>query len=127
MMAHKVRAHPEDQGDLSEMFRFKIEMKHKSAFARQLSEAVYMKNSPSVILNLKDEYSRCLVPDIPLGDRGWNDEGEQRSSAKTDREPLERTTAFEAKQIVRIPIRSTRCTKTVFKKTTKRKNKRIKY
>ena len=69
MHVHKEKAHPEDDMAFQEMFRFRVEMTHTSSFNRQLSEAVLMKNSKSIILNLKGEYSRCLIPDIHLNDR----------------------------------------------------------
>ena len=46
-----------------------------------------MKNSKAIILNLKDEYTRCIIPDLKLEDRGWNLEGTQRDSAKFEGTP----------------------------------------
>ena len=42
-----------------------------------------MKNSKAIILNLKDEYSKCIVPDFTLGERGLGVQGQQRECAKT--------------------------------------------
>ena len=60
------------------IFRFDIVKQHRSAFYRQLSESIIMKNSKSITLNLKDAYSRCIIPDIKLGERGWREVGPQR-------------------------------------------------
>ena len=53
-------------------------------------ETVRMKNTKAVILNSKDEYQRCIVPDIPLTDRGWIIGGPQRPEARTDSTPKQR-------------------------------------
>ena len=62
-----------------EMFRFQMEMKDRTLSAKQLSEEVFMKPSPSLILKLKEENSSSLVPDISLGDRSWQDEEEKKT------------------------------------------------
>ena len=46
-----------------------------------------MKSSDCIVLNLKDEYSRCMIPDITLGDRGWNIDKPQRQTAKFEGKP----------------------------------------
>ena len=76
--------------DIPNQFRFKVTAQHKGAFYRQISEAVIMNNSKAIILNLKDEYSRCIVPDFKLGERWWREEGQQRECTKTVERPRER-------------------------------------
>ena len=88
---HLKIAHPEWlEMDWNNMFRFEVESANKSAFDRQLREAVRMKNTQAVVLNSKDEYQRCIVPDIPLTDRGWVAGGPQRPEARTDSTPKQR-------------------------------------
>ena len=69
------------------MFRLEVEETHKNAFNHQLAEAVMMKNSISIVLNMRDEYARCLIPDIPLVDRGRVEGGPQRQEAVTNKSP----------------------------------------
>ena len=65
-------AHPECIAqDWNNKFRLEVESAHRTTFERQLAEAVRQKNTSSVLMNNKDEYVRCLVPDIPLQDRAW--------------------------------------------------------
>ena len=62
-------AHPELH-IIPNQFRFDVIQQHRGAFYWQLSKAILMKNSNAIILNLKDEYSRCKIPDFTLGERG---------------------------------------------------------
>ena len=73
-----------DKPEWKDKFRFQMVEQHKTAFTRQLSECLRMKNSPAIIMNLKYEYTGCVIPDLPLSDRGWIKEGPQRQSAKID-------------------------------------------
>ena len=54
-----------------------------------------MKNRSYVVLNLKDEYSRCMIPDVTLGDRGWKVDGPQRETARFEGEPRMRVRVFD--------------------------------
>ena len=86
--AHLTKAHPDKvKKKWQDYFRFEVKQMHRSAFNRQLSEALEIKNSKAVIMNLKEEYVRCLIPDIPLRDRGWIEGGPQRPETKTDDTP----------------------------------------
>ena len=80
MHVHLQTAHPGESKDFERIFRFDVEESYQSAFTRQLGEAVKMKNSGAVILNLKEEYSRCIIPDVGLGERGWKEWGDPRES-----------------------------------------------
>ena len=76
-------AHPGEKKPYREVFRFEVEGHYQTAFSRQLGEAVRMKNSRSIILNRKEDYSRCIVPDLGLHDRGWREDGRpKRDTAK---------------------------------------------
>ena len=69
------------------MFRFDKVKSHQTAFSRQLSEVIAMKKGDCIIMNLKDEYSRCCIPDYPQGERRWPEGGVIPNHAKTDRNP----------------------------------------
>ena len=48
-------------------FRMKIISKHKSAFERQVTEAVLIRrNMGPNLLNSKQEYNRCYIPKIEV-------------------------------------------------------------
>ena len=49
-------------------FKWEIIKSHKSSFERQISEAVYirMEEGKSKVLNNKQEYSRCILPQISV-------------------------------------------------------------
>ena len=49
-----------------------------------------MKRSKCINLNLKDEYTRCMIPDVTLGDISWQVDGRQRECAKIDYAPRRR-------------------------------------
>ena len=86
MHQHMIMAHP-GITEYDRVFRFDVVEAHSSAFTRQLAEAIQMKNSQAVMLNLKDECTRCIIPDIKLEDRGWKVGGPQRKSSKFEGEP----------------------------------------
>ena len=70
-------------------FRMKILSSHKSAFERQIAEAVLIhKYLGPMLLNSKSEYNRCKIPRIvmKLGD----DEPEEDPDKKSEREAIER-------------------------------------
>ena len=96
MYIHQNLVHPSNS-QFESMFRFDILERHPTAFSRQLGEAVIMKNSIAVILNSKDEYNRCIVPDISLKDRGWNEGVFQRQYAKFEGKVRPRTKGINDK------------------------------
>ena len=74
-----MRAHPDVQDvKIEESFRFDVIQKHRTAFNRQLSEVLAMKASNCYVMNLKDEYTRCVIPDVNLTDREWQDQHDDR-------------------------------------------------
>ena len=48
-----------------------------------------MKSSTAVIMNDRDGYTRCVIPNLPMGDRTWIPGEPQRLSAVTNVEPRE--------------------------------------
>ena len=79
MKDHIEENHPEvGPGDKPEnLFRMKIHRRFSSALDRQLGEAVSLASSGGVesplTMNRKDEYSRCVVPEVRVSE-GWRDE-----------------------------------------------------
>ena len=134
MSEHMRIAHPGEKKNYEDIFRFEVLSNFKSAFSRQLGEAILMKNSGSIIMNLKEEYSRCIVPDINLGERGWREGGApQRESAKFSgevkmRESKEENTVRTVSSTDDVkPSRRKRMIEIKFKMRRKRKLHREKY
>ena len=76
---HILKAHPDYQGaDLRRHFRFDVVKNHRTAFERELSEVLWIKQSRGYVLNLKDKYTRCVIPDMKLVDRQWCEEVPER-------------------------------------------------
>ena len=82
-------------------FQFKIQQRYKSATDRQLTEAIYIARNGGMgsesIMNRKDEFSRCLIPELEMKGRNT------RVSAKKDdqkrlREPEEDEHKRDAKK-----------------------------
>ena len=62
VVIHHPRMNPEDVS-----FKMRIISSHKSAFERQLKEAVLIqKYSNTTLMNSKTEYNRCSVPRISI-------------------------------------------------------------
>ena len=65
-MRHCVEKHPEEDPDKVD-FRMKILSSHKSAFERQIREAVLIEsNAGEYSLNSKLEYSRSNIPKMKM-------------------------------------------------------------
>ena len=62
-------------------FKIKTLSSHRTAFRRQLHEAVSISREPGTVLNNLDEYSRCLIPTLEVK-RGRH----EASGAKKSRE-----------------------------------------
>ena len=71
-------------------FTFKIHQKHKSALDRQLGEAITIARHGGMgsdqVMNRKDEFSRCLIPEIEMKDRNTQI-GQKKNEHKRSREP----------------------------------------
>ena len=63
--------HPLGISNLRESFKFEVISQHRSAFNRQISEAIDIKNSEYPLMNNKDQYNHCIIPEITRGERGW--------------------------------------------------------
>ena len=66
---HPEHPKPDDPQGVADLFEVKIVKKHKSAMTRQLHEALTITKSTGIVLNQKDEYSRCIIPEMEM--RGW--------------------------------------------------------
>ena len=90
MRQHILERHPETDTEkpAQEWFTMKVHKKFSTALERQLGEAVCIARSggagASNLLNRRDEFSRCIVPEITL-DEGWRGDIRQ----KRNREEVE--------------------------------------
>ena len=53
-----------------ETFRFEALGQVKGAMNRQIAEVLQIKNSKSILMNDRDMYTRCILPEIPRLQRG---------------------------------------------------------
>ena len=89
---HMTRVHPEiDKSEYYQFCRFEVQQKHTSAFRRQLHEVVALKRAPCIVLNLRDEYTRCCTPDVPLDTKRWPEDGVIPDYAKTTDTPRKKS------------------------------------
>ena len=123
--AHQQMVHPNRQ-DFNNMFRFDVIGRHQTSFIGQLAEATVMKNSQSVVLNLKDEYTRCIIPDITLGDRGWQIGGPQRPTSRLAGEPRLRIRGSDDPDLTEDTLKVTRRPKVPVIVFTRKRQKRKK-
>ena len=95
MLRHLLDAHQGkgvgDPADLS--FKMSIHKKYRSPLERQLGEAINIANAggPGAegVLNQKEEYSRCVVPELQVSE-GWRDTRKQkrcREQGPTSQDP----------------------------------------
>ena len=49
---------------------FDVVGRWRGAMSRQIHECLLIKNSTSRVMNRKDVYNRCILPEIKLKDRG---------------------------------------------------------
>ena len=122
MHVHMTRFHPGIAGNFKDIFKFQVVEKFKSAFNRQLEEPINMKNCPGISMNLREEYSRCMIPDVILSDRGWQETGPQRESANIDPKDSKRVIPFMKNDDEKIERRMIRNKEIEFK-LKKRKNR----
>ena len=82
MLKHIVDKHEDIDPELVE-FRMKVIIQHKTAFERQISEAVQIRrNAGPFLLNSKLEYNRCFIPKIVVK----RDEKPEKADEKSVRE-----------------------------------------
>ena len=79
-----------------ESFRMKVHSRCKSALGRQLGEALNIARAGGTdaegVLNRKDEYSRCVIPELATLE-GWRGETSQKrpkTQEPSDRNPAKR-------------------------------------
>ena len=87
MWKHKLVSHPEEEVT----FTMKVIKKHKSAFERQVQEAILIELNQvdGNILNSKSGYNRCLIPrmTIMMGDRVVEDKPDSKEAAEDEEWP----------------------------------------
>jgi hypothetical protein len=84
MLKHIIDKHEEENHSQIE-FRMKVLQYHKSAFERQISESIKIKNNKKhKILNSKGEYNRCALPRLGLkiGTKEFNVAKEKEENEK---------------------------------------------
>ena len=70
MASHLKSTHLQDckihkeTGDARKLFKLDIVKTHRSAFSRQIHEAVTIMRETGTLLNSQEEYNRCLVPTL---------------------------------------------------------------
>ena len=82
MMKHRVMDHPGE----NVIFRMKVLAKHRSAFERQVTEAVLieMKEKDGLLLNSKGGFNRCALPrlQVAIGDKAWEKDLKEKEREK---------------------------------------------
>ena len=73
---HAKEQHQDYKGPISSMFTIQPLKNCRSALARQLREAIEIGRNPpgALLLNSKEEFSRCLIPGIVIGGT-WREQG----------------------------------------------------
>ena len=67
MMMHLAEYHPgTERSSIPESSRFEVIRRFDSPMYRQIFEAMKVANFPGVLMNKKDEYSRCYIPSLKL-------------------------------------------------------------
>ena len=66
LTAHPTHQPPESVQSAAEKFKFKVVRVHKTALSRQLHEAMTIGKAEGVILNSKEEYTRCIIPTLSV-------------------------------------------------------------
>ena len=67
MRSHMLAEHPSKLSEVLSSYRMDIKKKARSALERQVREAVEIARAPpGSLLNMKEEYNRCLLPSISL-------------------------------------------------------------
>ena len=81
MMKHRVMDHPGE----NVIFRMKVLAKHRSAFERQVTEAVLIEmKEKDGLLNSKGGFNRCALPriQVTIGDKAWDGAQEEKEREK---------------------------------------------
>ena len=74
ILKHQESTHPNQS---EPKFEFKVQGTFKSAFTRQISEAVMIRRAGGSILNSKGVYNRCHLPRLVVEDNRKNKEGQE--------------------------------------------------
>ena len=54
----------EDRDEAAEFFEIKVLRKHKTALCRQIHEVIVIGKAKGKVLNSKEEYTRCFIPEL---------------------------------------------------------------
>ena len=93
MRQHVNEKHPqEDPNTLPQsLFKMKIHRRYTTAMERQLGEALNLARSGGAgaegVMNRKDEYSRCVVPEMVMTE-GWRDQTKQKRSRENQNQTI---------------------------------------
>ena len=98
MAKHRMLEHPEEEIT----FQMKVLARHKSAFERQLTEAILIKvGDNGRLLNSKGEFNRCVLPRLKVAmgakvaeDGGNSKERENFDEVLTARQEKENTEKY---------------------------------
>ena len=81
ILKHLEVVHP-DQNEPK--FEFKVQGTFKSAFTRQITEAVMIRRAGGAILNSKGVYNRCHLPRLMVEDNRKKEEGQEVTSSTVE-------------------------------------------
>ena len=73
---------PQNNSRAEDLFRMVLHRRYKTAMDRQLGEAINIAaaggpDSPGV-MNRKEMYSRCVIPEVQVSEGGWRDEKKRK-------------------------------------------------
>ena len=94
MASHLQEAHPDTWKEIQENggtggwrnFKVEIVASHRSAFRRQLQEAVLINSEKGTLLNNLEEYNRCLVPTLEV--KGAKTESKESKEKREERDKV---------------------------------------
>ena len=81
MVKHKLMDHPGEEVT----FKMKVLVRHRSAFERQVTEAVLIEmKEKDGLLNSKGGFNRCALPriQVTIGDKAWDGAQEEKEREK---------------------------------------------
>ena len=61
---HPTLPHPADAKSVAKVFEVQILKKHRTAMNRQIHEAIMIGKAGGCLLNSKEEYTRCTIPEL---------------------------------------------------------------
>ena len=116
---HILFKHPQGIHSIRDNFKFQMVEHHSSAFTRQISECLLIKNSPHPVMNNKMMYSRCIIPEIGEENKWKTEESEESLRLKRLQKKLTR----EAKKKEKLKEREMYVSRSGIKEKKKRTKK----